>query len=88
MDDIYYLAYMLNELKKEAFLTIKKNVDYIINNNIQDRYCIEDLLDNLINYIYDDESLNYYLCLCKYYKKIDREGSNFYLKLLSEEELI
>lgn len=88
MDELYSLIEYGNELKKMAFFTIKDNVDYIIEQEIKDTRFIEEMLDNLINYIYDDESLNYYLRLCNYYEKIDREGSNFYLKLLSEEELL
>ena len=49
---------------------------------------IENTLDRLFDCIYDTESYNYYIALCNYYREIDIEGSNFYLKLLSEEELI
>lgn len=74
----------VEELKRENYVLLSSEVDYIISNDIADLNRIEHVLDMLIDCIYDEESRNKYIELCTYYCKINREKAKFYLKLLNK----
>lgn len=74
----------VEELKRENYVLLSSEVDYIISNDIADLNRIEHVFDMLIDCIYDEESRNKYIELCTYYCKINREEAKFYLKLLNE----
>ena len=74
---------ILNKINLERLKNIKRNINYIINNNIVDEKIIESVFDNLLDliYFYGEELNQIYFDFLNYYECINKEACNEYKKL-------
>ena len=88
MSSIKELANKIHALQKEAvkqtLALYKPEIEYVLNNKVQDSNTIERILDALLDVAFDDEILILYKKLCSYYYNTDKEGTAFYVNYYRE----
>ena len=78
-EDIFKLVSKLNEIYEYNYNCLKPLINELIENNSNDINSIEKYLDLLLG-IPTDDSHDLYMKLCNYYKNINKENADFYIK--------
>ena len=78
-EDMINRIKQINSIYESSYSNIEPQVLYIINNNVKDVKTIEKYLDLLLD-IPTDEGVKLYKILCNYYKNINKENSEFYVR--------
>ena len=73
----------LMELYDIAYLQIKPNVEYIVDNDIKDLNIIEHTLETLLD-IPTNEGYNLFVKLCNYMSKFNKELADEYLEIYDD----
>jgi hypothetical protein len=91
LDSFKELAEGLKQHTNEAFKIYKVAIDRICVNKVQDEKEIEQILDHLVSYCFDDKMLLLYKKLCRYYYAINPtatfEHINIYREMWDVEPL-
>lgn len=77
--EIFKMVKDLNNLYEVNYNYIKVLVLDLINNNNKDIKLIEYYLDTLLN-IPTEKSYKLYIKLCNYYKNVNKDNAEFYIK--------
>ena len=78
-EEVFKLVSTLNDLYESNYKNIEPLVLELINNNIKDINLIESYLDTLLS-IPTDKSYILLKRLCDYYKTINKENADFYIR--------
>jgi hypothetical protein len=74
----------LRELSKKAIPHLENEVHSLIHNAEKDDQRIENLLDELLNYCYDEKVLMLFKKLCRYYLVLNPEAVTGYVQFYRE----
>ena len=77
--------YYINELIEKQYLIAIKNAYSIIRRNVKNKNEIEHGLDDLFEFLDDEDALYAYKVLCKHYWNIDRVSTSEYIKMYMDE---
>ena len=81
--EIQYLVEELYIMYESMTKMLKKNVTFLIRNNVKDVKIIETYLDQLLN-IPTEKSFELFKQLCDYYMTINKENAESYLEIYKE----
>ena len=83
------LAESIQKNTQEAFEIYEVQVDRIYRNKVKDEKEIEQILDHLVSYCFDDKMLLLYKKLCRYFYEINPRATfehiNIYREMWDEE---
>lgn len=82
--NIKTLAEKMQELTKTAHRQYVTETDEVISSKITDPKHIENLMDNLIDFCFDDAVLMQFKKLCRYYYKINPPATAEYIQFYRE----
>lgn len=86
--ELHYLIKSVIDLNKKRYFIIKDEIDYIINNNINNENQIERKLDemlDILSFYENDDTLLTYRKLCKYYFNINPRATVDYINFYKEQ---
>lgn len=84
-EDIVKMLKKVYELKKVSFKMAKEDAMLILQNEVKDVAVIESVLDQLIEYVYDEESYDFVYDFCEYFESINKKSGKFYKMQLKLE---
>ena len=89
LNDFKELAESIQKNTQEAFEIYEVQVDIIYRNKVKDEKEIEQILDHLVSYCFDDKMLLLYKKLCRYFYEINPRATfehiNIYREMWDEE---
>lgn len=83
-ESIKTIAEKLRELSTKAIPHLESEVHSLIHNAENDEQRIENLLDELLNYCYDEKVLMLFKELCRYYLVLNPEAVTSYVQFYRE----
>ena len=83
-ESIKTIAEKLRELSTKAIHHLENEVHSLIHNAENDEQQIENLLDELLNYCYDEKVLMLFKELCRYYLALNPEAVASYVQFYRE----
>ncbi|MBC8181399.1 hypothetical protein H8E88_09760 [candidate division KSB1 bacterium] len=82
--NIVSLAEQMQELPKKAHKQYVTEVDKLIQNKITDQNQIQNLMDRMLDFCFDDALLLQFKKLCRYYYKINPPATAEYIQFYRE----
>lgn len=83
----------INNLNNKELKNIKKDIDYVIQNEVKDINAIERLFDRMLSLVFIDDTIlkPIYFTLLEYYvginKQYSNEYKNYYIEVYGKEKL-
>ena len=74
----------IQELSRRAVKEYTPQVNAVISEEITDPMCIEHLLDGMLDFCFNEDMLNLYKKLCRYYYYINPAGTISYVNAYRE----
>ena len=73
------------ELQEQKYRLSESEINFIIKNNIKDKNRIERAIDEILEFLENDEALLLFRRICSYYIKINPEATLHYINFYIEE---
>ncbi len=73
------------KLQEQKYRLAENEINFIIKNNIKDKNRIERAIDEILEFLEDDEALLLFRRICSYYVRIDPEATMYYINYYIEE---
>jgi hypothetical protein len=81
LDGFKELAESINKITKDAFLIYEEQVDRIYRNKVKEEKEIEQVIDALLGYCYDEKMLLLFKTICRYYYAINPAVTSGYANI-------
>lgn len=72
-------------LQKQKYRLAESEINFIIKNNIKDDNRIQRAIDEILEFLENDEALLLFRRICSYYIKINPEATMYYINYYIEE---
>lgn len=73
------------KLQEQKYRLAENEINFIIKNNIKDKNRIERAIDEILEFLENDEALLLFRRICSYYIKINPEATMSYINYYIEE---
>lgn len=84
-EETFELFKELAVLQEQKYRLAESEINVIIKNNIKDKNRIERAIDEILEFLENDEALLLFRRICSYYIKINSEATMYYINYYIEE---
>ena len=84
-EETFELFKELAVLQEQKYRLAESEINVIIKNNIKDKNRIERAIDEILEFLENDEALLLFRRICSYYIKINLEATMYYINYYIEE---
>lgn len=84
-EETFELFKELAVLQEQKYRLAESEINVIIKNNIKDKNRIERAIDEILEFLENDEALLLFRRICSYYIKINPEATMYYINYYIEE---